>query len=90
MRYLKLLFERCLAEDSTNSRLMFFAHGLVTALGTIILVIAFIFAKDKTGYDYMVMALGGSGGVAAVGRYMTKKNGGAQEDSAKDDSKPTS
>lgn len=74
--FIVMLFNRCLVEEGVNSRLMFFLHGIIASVGTLVLVVAFIFAKDKTGYDYMVLALGGSGGIAAVGRYMTKKGSG--------------
>lgn len=73
MKFPRALFERCLSEEGVNSRLMFFLHGIVVALGTLVLVISFIFSQDRNGYDYMVMALGGSGGVAAAGRFLTKK-----------------
>lgn len=72
--YLKALFEKCMNEDGVNSRLMFFLHGAISAVCILILSIAFIFAKSHDGYDYMILALGTSGGAAAVGRFFTKKN----------------
>lgn len=87
--YIKALFEKCLKEDGVNSRLVFFLHGVISALCILVLSIAFIFSKSHDGYDYMIMALGTSGGAAAVGRYFTKKNsnGPQTEDPAPDDGK---
>lgn len=67
---------KCMEAPDVNSRLVFLVHGLVASIGTLFLVVMFAFAKDRTGYEGMVLALGGSGGAAAVGRYLTKKNGG--------------
>lgn len=68
-------FKRAMEEENINSRLIFLLHGGVSALGILILVIAFCFAANKEHYDYMVLALGGGSTGAAVGRYLTKKNG---------------
>lgn len=74
--YGKMWFEKAMTEDDVNSRLQFFLHGVVSSGCVLGLTIAFI-VHPKDGYDYMVMAVGGSGAAAAVGRYMTKKGGPA-------------
>ena len=75
-KFIKELFERCLAEADVNSRLIFLLHGIAAAVSLIALTIAFIVALHKEGYPSMVASVGGSGAAAAVGRYFTKKNGG--------------
>lgn len=74
--YAKAWFERSMTESDINSRLIFLVHGLGSTLATLILVIAFIYAKDKESYPFMVGAVAGGSLGAAAGRYMTKKNGG--------------
>lgn len=71
---LKQLWLKMLHTPEVNSRVVFLAHTSIAVLGTAALVIAFIFARDKSGYDSMVLALNGGAGVGgAVGRYLTKK-----------------
>jgi hypothetical protein len=72
----KYWFNRALTEPDINSRLVFLLHGGVSALGTLVLSIAFIFAKQQEHYEHMILALGGSTAGSAIGRYFTKKNGG--------------
>jgi hypothetical protein len=79
MKVLRILFDRAMTDESFNSRLMFFLHGAVTSFGILVLTIAFVFAKNKEGYDMMVLALGGSGLAGAAGRFMTKKNSAGSE-----------
>lgn len=74
--FIKTWFEKAMTTEDVNSRLMFFVHGLVTALAVLLLCIAFIFAVQKEIYPYMVGAAGGSGLAAGVGRFLTKKEGG--------------
>lgn len=62
-----------LEQKDANSRFVFLAHGVGVTLGTVALVAAFICAKDKASYPSMVAALGSSGGIAALGRWATKK-----------------
>ena len=69
-------FGRAMTEPDINSRLMFMLGGVVSSLSILILVIAFVCAKDKTGYDYMVIAVSGGAVGHGVSRYLTKKNGG--------------
>lgn len=77
----KVLWQKMLHAPDVNSRVVFLAHTSVAVFGTLALVIAFIFSKDKTGYDSMVLALNGGAGVGgAVGRYLTKKGPGAAEE----------
>lgn len=64
----------------TNSRFIFLVHGVMATLSMLFLSVVFVFAKDKSGYPEMVLALGGSGGVAAVGRMLTKRDGGGSAD----------
>lgn len=71
--FIAKLFNSCMTVDRYNSRLMFFIHGITCAFGTLVLTIAFIFASKKDGYDYMIAALGGSGGIAAAGRFLTNR-----------------
>lgn len=75
------LFNRCLNEDHTNSRLIYLLTGSVSALSILILVIAFIHAtpQDKAAYPEMVLAVAGTHGAASWGRYMTKKNQGKKD-----------
>ena len=68
--------ERAMTEPDINSRFIFLLHGIAATLCLLALTVGFIVAKDKTGYDMMVLAVGGSGGAAAVGRFLTKKGGG--------------
>lgn len=84
--YGKMWFERAMTEPDVNSRLVFFAHGVGSVIATLILVVAFIYAKDKESYPYMVGAVAGGSFGAAAGRYMTKKNGGDAD--KKDDAQP--
>lgn len=74
--YCKTWFEKAMTEPDVNSRLVFFLHGIVVAVGLLVLTVAFIFAKAKEGYPYMVGTLGGSAAATAAGRWMTKKGGG--------------
>lgn len=74
--YGKLWFEKALKEPDVNSRLVFLLHGVVSALAILVLSIAFIFAKQKDSYQYMILALGGTTTGSAIGRYFTKKDGG--------------
>jgi hypothetical protein len=79
------LWRKMLHTPDVNSRVVFLAHTAVAVLGTVVLVIAFIFAKDKTGYDSMILSLNGGAGLmgGAVGRYLTKK--GTKEEAPEDD-----
>lgn len=72
---LKTLLNRCLTEPDVNSRLVFLIHGTATGLATLLLVAFFIHAPvDKqASYPTMLLALGSSGGIAAAGRFLTKK-----------------
>ena len=75
------LWQKMLHTSDVNSRVVFLAHTGTAVFGTIALVIAFIVAKDKTGYDSMILALNGASGVGgAVGRYITKKGGSDSAD----------
>ena len=69
-------FNKAMTEPDVNSRLVFFLHGIGSAVATLILTIAFIYAENKESYPYMVGAVAGGSLGAAAGRYMTKKNGG--------------
>jgi hypothetical protein len=64
-----------LETGDANSRLVFLLHGISVTLSMLILSVAFMFAHNRDGYTEMVLALGGSGGMAAVGRMLTKKDG---------------
>lgn len=78
---LSTLWNKMLHTPDVNSRIVFLAHSGVSVIGTMILVIAFIHATDKTGYDSMVLSLNGAAGVGgAVGRYLTKKNSAEEEE----------
>jgi hypothetical protein len=66
-----------LQQKDANSRFIFLLHGVAITAGTLALVTAFICAKDKASYPSMVMALGGSGGIGALGRWATKKTSAA-------------
>ena len=70
---LKKLFLNCMTLGSWNSRFIFFVHGIGSGLLVVMLSIAFIFAKEKANYPSMVIAVSGTGGIAAVGRFLTKK-----------------
>ena len=74
--YVKTWFERAMTEPDINSRLVFFLHGVGSVVATLVLTIAFIYAKDNESYPFMVGAVAGGSLGAAAGRYMTKKNGG--------------
>ena len=73
---LKDILYSCLHEPDVNSRFVFFVHGVSATAALIALTIAFIATSNKEAYPTMVMAVGGSGAAAAVGRYLTKKGGG--------------
>jgi len=76
MSKIKLFFKYLLEQPDANSRFVYLVHSLGVTLAMLVLVGAFIFAKDKTGYEAMVLAVAGGGGVAAgVARYATKKGG---------------
>jgi hypothetical protein len=70
---------KMLHSPDVNSRVIYLAHSGVSVVGTLILVIAFIVAKDKTGYDTMVLALNGGAVGGAIGRYLSKKGNKADE-----------
>ena len=55
-------------------RYEYLVHNVITGTCIFILVIAFIRAKDRTGYADMLLALGGTHAVSSVGRFFTKKN----------------
>ena len=77
---LRHLWRTMLYTTDVNSRVIFLAHSAVAVFGTAALVVAFICAKDKTGYDTMILALNGGAGVGgAVGRYLTKKGTAAEK-----------
>lgn len=76
LQYVRTWFERAMTEADINSRLVFFLHGVGSTVAMIALTIAFIVAKNKESYPYMVGAVGGGAVGAAAGRYLTKKNGG--------------
>jgi VIT1/CCC1 family predicted Fe2+/Mn2+ transporter len=82
--YVRNWFERAMLEPDVNSRLVFLAHGISTIIATLILTVAFVYAKDKEVYPYMVAAVAGGSVGAAAGRWMTKK-GGADTDATKKD-----
>lgn len=84
---LKKLFLNCMNLASWNSRFIFFIHGIGSGLLIVMLTIAFIFAKDKDNYPSMVLAVSGTGGLAAVGRYLTKKGDPASTGDAEGDGK---
>jgi hypothetical protein len=67
------VFTKIMYAPGVNSRLIFLAHSMVSVIGVLILTVAFVCVKDKTGYEGMVLALSGNGGAAAIGRYFTKK-----------------
>ena len=73
-------FNRAMTEPDINSRLVFLVSGIGSIFAVLGLSIAFVFAKDKTGYDYMVMAVSGGAVGHGVSRYLTKKNGGDADD----------
>lgn len=75
-KWIRDLFEKCMTLPDYNSRLVFLTSGVGSMLCVLALVIAFIFAKDKTGYDMMVLAVSGGAVGHGVSRYLTKKNGG--------------
>lgn len=67
-------------KDGVNSRLVFFLHGVSTAIGILLVTIGFLFAKEKSGeYTLMISALGGGGVGAAIGRFFTKKGDGPNQ-----------
>lgn len=72
-------FKRAMTEPDINSRVVFLLHGGVTALGILIVAVAFVVVTACTQrptdhFEHIIMALGGSGAGSAVGRYFTKKN----------------
>jgi hypothetical protein len=71
--YVKTWFQKAMETPDVNSRLVFLAHGLGSTLCLLILTIAFVAAKQKESYPAMVLAVSGGSGVAAVGRFLTKK-----------------
>lgn len=85
-------FERAMTWQDVNSRLVFLAHGLVSVLGLVILIVGFVLSKEKGGYPAMVMAVSGGGGLAAIGRAATNLASGMKkkEDSEPKDTDPAS
>lgn len=83
--FISTWFTRAMTEPDINSRLVFLTSGLGSILAILILVIAFVVVKDKTGYDYMVMAVSGGAVGHGVSRYLTKKNGGDDKPDDKDE-----
>lgn len=81
--YIKTWFERAMTEPDVNSRVVFLAHGMATAFGLVALTVAFIFAKSKEVYPYMVGALAGGAAAGGVQRWMTKKGGADDADAQK-------
>lgn len=77
LAWLEQQWAKMLHSPDVNSRVIYLAHSGVSVVGTLILVIAFIFAKDKTGYDTMILALNGGAVGGAIGRYLSKKGGQA-------------
>lgn len=71
--FCSMWFNRAMTEPDINSRFVFLLSGIGSAVATLTLVVAFIVAKDKTGYDYMVMAVGGGAVGHGINRYLTKK-----------------
>lgn len=65
-----------MVEPDINSRFIFLIHGVGSVLSTLILTVAFVYAKDKEAYPFMVGAVAGGSVGAAAGRWMTKKGGG--------------
>jgi hypothetical protein len=71
-----------LNQAQANSRFALLIHAMGVAVGTVALVIGFLLCNNLARmpfYSGMVIALGGSGGIAAAGRWMTKKNSDAPD-----------
>jgi hypothetical protein len=68
-----------LNQAQANSRFALLIHAVGVAVGTVALVVGFLLCNNPARmpfYSGMVIALGGSGGIAAAGRWMTKKSSG--------------
>lgn len=75
MYKLKAFFNNLMSQPEWNSRFIFLVHGLASGLGILVLTLGFLCSKDRTLYPDMILAVGGSGGMSAVGRFFTKKTG---------------
>ena len=64
-----------MAHADWDSRVVFLSHGLVSCFGILAVSIGFFWAHDKSVYPDMVIALGASGGVASLGRLMSRHTG---------------
>lgn len=79
-QWVKEVLEKCMTVPDYNSRLVFLLSGIGSVISVVTLVIAFIFSKEKSGYDMMVLAVSGGALGHGVNRYLTKKNGGDDKD----------
>ena len=74
--YWSEILNRSLEEPEAASRIVYLMHGIVTSIGILVSVIGFFFTTiDRTAVVELILALGGSNGVASLGRYYTKKAG---------------
>lgn len=80
-QFFKEQFTNCMTLPEYNSRLVYLVTTLTLCATTVVLSIAFIFAKDKAVYPSMVMAVGGSGIASGVSKFM-QKYGQAKQDAA--------
>lgn len=75
MYRIRELFNKLMSQPEWNSRFIFLVHGLASGIGVLVLTLGFLWSKDRSLYPDMILAVGGSGGMSAVGRYFTKKVG---------------
>jgi hypothetical protein len=71
-QFLKEQYTNCMTIPEYNSRVVYLVSALTSLLGSVAVVIAFIFAKDKTGYDTILLAITGGGLASGVSKWMQK------------------
>lgn len=74
---IKKLLKYLLEQPEANSRFVFLLHGVASAVGMMIVCVAYAIPKfvgRELGPD-MIMALASVTGVAALGRWATKRVG---------------
>lgn len=75
--FISTWFTRAMTEPEINSRIVYLFSGVGSMVAVLALVAAFIFSHDKTGYDYMVVAVSGGAVGHGINRYLNKgKTGG--------------
>lgn len=82
---MKDFIKMLLTQPDTNSRFIYLVHGVASSVAVIVLSVAFLFAKDRTGFPVMVTAAAGGGVGASVGRMMTKMGGKKSAETTSDD-----